>query len=82
MARDDHACGHHGDSRAAHRKSHKRRARVMLSEFTPVHLPCLVTTVALAVAVNALMRCPDGGKLKLPAITAITRALAAFTALN
>jgi spermidine export protein MdtI len=54
----------------------------MLPEFAPIHLLYLAIAIALEIAANVLMKFSEGFRHKLPAVTAIFCALAAFTALS
>jgi spermidine export protein MdtI len=54
----------------------------MLPDFAPIHLLYLAIAIALEIAANVLMKISEGFRRKLPAVTAILCALAAFTALS
>jgi spermidine export protein MdtI len=58
------------------------REAAMLPEFAPIHLLYLAIAIALEIAANVLMKFSEGFRKKLPAVTAILCALAAFTALS
>lgn len=54
----------------------------MLPDFQAWHLLCLAVAIALEIAANVLMKQSQGFAHKRPAVAAIARALAAFTALS
>ncbi|MBE1159528.1 multidrug/spermidine efflux SMR transporter subunit MdtI [Dyella sp. 7MK23] len=53
-----------------------------MPEFAPIHLLYLALAIVLEIAANVLMKFSAGFTRKLPAMTAIVCALAAFTALS